>query len=667
MTSLAEQLLEIEERAILEELKLSSEQRQTEARRRLSSNDGAVELLYSVAGQIVRDTDITHRLARQMGERLLVGFDERLARYSEQPEGGERDEAARNKIRRRVRGELPVAWAGVEAEFDGSRSYALEWLNQLKSDVRSYVDANAGDTATEEADRIVLAERLFEAWFRVQGNEVAAAEEASKQNRYTKDALAALRETEALEDEKARNAGLQSAYWRVGYSLRWPEILAAWQCDNAAKAGTRNALTQLREAKDSLAGQAKAESRLVEATCDAIASDAFTKRTAGLAGAELARAVHEFLVPSSSSQESKDVLKKLDTASKHQSWEFTTFHAARAVALVLWFDRVRNELEREKRKPPALVYAVAMPVARALSGVRTQEPNGQLMLVSSPDESVFDMALADVDALKRGMIDKGIERFGSTIAHKVLRHQIFTGHAQAIGGHPDPRLVNIEGGWGGYASILGLKGGDKATALREIVEAQGATELVLPNGTRARMLSVEYTEAKRGHPAHLRLILGTPLLPDYVFELQRALPRGRNRDLAGRLVPILPIPQLFGRPNEHGKLATLSMMLVLHMREHAVDLASYGGIILSDDELSSLARESGLKPDFTRTAIRRWTNDGDDAPAFLKLSESERFTLGDAHKAARDFLEMSGRVTLGARTGGQRAAEKRRLKRLAGK
>ncbi len=335
------------------------------------------------------------------------------------------------------------------------------------------------------------------------------------------------------------------------------------------------------------------------------------------------------------------------------------------LARVLWREVVGPFLHKQ----PALAYPVHVDVTRVHSRMfRTEERNGQRVL--SLDHGVSLAPSVEMDALD-GLLGRGIDLLGSVTAHKALRWEVIEGHTRVMRGESDPRRIDIPGGWSALAETLDLSGRKGAESLRAIVYAQAHIRFKLPNGKNGNLLAYEETPAVGRRQGHVTLVLGDTLLPDYVFFLRDQLgDASRSAREAQRLVPMVELPPFVGRPNEHGQQATLSMVVVRDMRERARELVTNGGVLLDLNHFAELARIAGLPTSLLVNVLDRWTRDGDDAPAFLKRTERDRYTLGDAHAASRAFLEEAGRRELEAAESGRRsvaARAKGRARRLRSK
>lgn len=334
---------------------------------------------------------------------------------------------------------------------------------------------------------------------------------------------------------------------------------------------------------------------------------------------------------------------------------------AQALARVLWADVVEPRL----RKLASLAYPIHVDVTRLHSRTfRVEERDGQRVLAFRNDAvrlerteplnvPTFEVAAID------GMLASGLDRLGSVTAHKLLRYEVTEGHRQVLAGIQDPRALCIEGGWSGLAERLALPSKARDD-LHAIVIAQAHCAFALPGGAYGNLLSYMVWPARGQRRGQVKIILGDALLPHFVFAIRQKLGESRAAYEAQRLVPIVDLPPFLGRPNEHGAQATLSMAMVAEMRAQAVDMVREGGALFDG---FALATRSGLKPGAVPAILDRWTQDGTDAPAFLKRVARDRFTLGDAHVAARAFIEQAGRDSIAASEAGKRSAEQRARQR----
>jgi hypothetical protein len=174
------------------------------------------------------------------------------------------------------------------------------------------------------------------------------------------------------------------------------------------------------------------------------------------------------------------------------------------------------------------------------------------------------------------------------------------------------------------------------------------------------MLVFSERPAVGGRKARVRLELGSALMPGYVHGLP---------DRERKLVPLLrkPVP-LHGRSNEHGEQRSMALAVVATLRDRAKELVQEGGVRLTIEDTADMADRSGLPRRLIRTVLEHWAAGDTKAPPFLKLTGRDRYTLGDAHDAEREFIEDGGRREVQGAELGQRSVKSkgRKLSRIEG-
>lgn len=332
----------------------------------------------------------------------------------------------------------------------------------------------------------------------------------------------------------------------------------------------------------------------------------------------------------------------------------------RALGRAAWFDVVLPKLERESRVRPALAYQIHEDVSRIHSRTHTLETrNGQQHLRFDGHSPIAIVPSVEDDALGRiaESIVRGVSLLGNITAHKALQWEVFTGYRQAIEGAADARVLLVEGGWSAFArDVLDLSAKSDIENVRDIVRAQSAIRLSLPDGSFGNLLALREMEARGRRRGWIEIVLGTMLMPHYVHELDGKL-SGRTASESKRLVPMVGLPPFVGSRTEHGAQATLSMHVVRELRTRAPELVTDGGVLIDAGRFASLAMSSGVKASNVHRVIDRWTQDGTDAPAFLRRVGHSRYTLGDAHAPARSFLETAGKMTIDASAAGRKSIE----------
>jgi hypothetical protein len=263
----------------------------------------------------------------------------------------------------------------------------------------------------------------------------------------------------------------------------------------------------------------------------------------------------------------------------------------------------------------------------------------------------------EMEALPR-LLPRGVKRFGGLNAHRLLSFEVHMGWRQTVDRSPDPRAIAVEGGWSALAEQVGAGGSKKAAdELHQLVAAQAHLLWKLPDGSVGNMLSYELRPARPGQRARVTLVLGSILLPGYVHALKGQHPDQRE---ARKLVPMLTqLPPVIGPGLLHGAQASLHLKVLMQLRRRARELWTLGGVLLEREQFRELAAPIGLK-DWASRLLDRWTRDGRDGPAFLRRVDGHRYTLGDAHQPARDYLLQAGRDEFRGEEAGRKGAELRR-------
>lgn len=337
---------------------------------------------------------------------------------------------------------------------------------------------------------------------------------------------------------------------------------------------------------------------------------------------------------------------------------------ARLLAIVLWNDAVVSWL----KKTASLVYPIAQQTTWIHS--RTTEvieqdqhlfhrfQNGDshpIKRIEPLELPAMELAVLDV------MLRRGLTLLGSVTAHRLLRWEITEGHQRVVRREVDARALHIDGGWSALAERLQLHSHKAADDIHAIVVAQAHSCFRFAGGAYGNLLSYTVMPSVGRRKGFARIILGDALLPDFLFEIRAKLGHtSRTAREAQRLVPMVDLPPLVGRPNEHGQQASLSLAVVTELRHRAAELFEQGGILLNLDRWRELAELAGLPVGLLEQVLDRWTQDGDDGPAFLERTDKDRFTLAPTHSAARAFILEAGRREAEGAEAGKRSADGRR-------
>lgn len=325
--------------------------------------------------------------------------------------------------------------------------------------------------------------------------------------------------------------------------------------------------------------------------------------------------------------------------------------AIRNMLIAIWRDEVLPRLRREAAKPPALVRAVH--VEATLFHSRGPKYDAGSASLTFEGRRIADRVGASFDL---DVIQKGLGLLGSVASHELFHWEVTQGHEQHLLGVARPHVLEVEGGWVALAERLGLKPSKHAANLRSIAVAQASFRFSFPDGSTGNMLVLNERPAAGHRRAHVRIELGTVLMPGYVEA--PGLP-----DRERKLVPVLRerVP-LYGRPREHGEQRTMSLVLMAELRDRARELVDEGGALISRDMFVGMADRSGVPRSILRPVVEHWLAGDTHAPPFIKRVASDRYTLSDVHAAERAFLEDGGhREALGS-AGGQRSAKSRRAR-----
>ena len=340
---------------------------------------------------------------------------------------------------------------------------------------------------------------------------------------------------------------------------------------------------------------------------------------------------------------------------------------ARAVARALWADQVLERWERMRANPPALADGVLVAMEGAYFGpgrAVAPAPEGALAIVAGRPAQVEASLPVHLHAALPGALGKAGDRVlldtASLTAQRLLRRLILQGHYQKVEGRPDPRVVSIEGGFSGLAEQLALGAlGRAPSQLRRILTWFQHVQLNLPTGVVGGLLTWQERRGRRGRPAELSIVLGTPLLPGYVHDIEQARGGGQAARRSRRLVPVpAELPPLVGRRNDHGAQAVLQLLLLQAMRERAEELVEHGAVELSAGLWAELCRRADLPESLFDRVWARWTAAG-ERDRILERIGGRLVRLGPRYQVEQRFLEASGLGSLRGRRAGRRSVRKR--------
>lgn len=312
--------------------------------------------------------------------------------------------------------------------------------------------------------------------------------------------------------------------------------------------------------------------------------------------------------------------------------------------------------------PPALVRPVAVDMARFYSRSEDRAFDAQTKTVvfdhrpvATLDASSFTTTMPSGSLTLPG-IDVIASRhalFGGMPSHRLLRWEILTVHDRFEAGHPDARVLTVEGGYPELARELRLSSKYQGE-LRELLHAQSRWVFTLPDGTTGNLITYDFRDAHRGRRSRLRITVGPQLAPFYVD----ALPKNADR----KLVPVLRSdPPFHGAPMFRGAQLTMVMAFLLELRARARELASEGSVRLTDLEWLTLGDRAGIPrkramPLAVRTA---WLEGSTRVMPLIECVGPDRYTLASTYEREREFLVSGGRVELERQQDGRRSRRAR--------
>ncbi len=358
--------------------------------------------------------------------------------------------------------------------------------------------------------------------------------------------------------------------------------------------------------------------------------------------------------------------KKFSIRERVESWKQPLFFH-KIVAAIVWKDWVKKRIELLIKKPPALPLLTYDCIRKPMKKGTTfdKETNRLIDTNGNPITSIGRDIPLDVPSMElstiKTIISKGNVNILCTInAHRLLRWEVSTVTQQFIEGNPDARAIRIDGGFSELAKLIGAGTGKKAAEqVREIVIWQAHSIFQGHDKSLGDMISYRISPNGYKKRSQLSLNLGDMMLPHYVFEL---LGIARSKREARRLIPIVSIPPLIGRTNEQGAQASFQMEMMVKFRNHAREFADEGGVFISQNDLINMAKESALPASLLPKVLDRWLQDGEDAPAFLKLIESDRYALGAAHTIAQDFIIAAGKKEKNGSLAAQKSRKRKNTK-----
>lgn len=341
----------------------------------------------------------------------------------------------------------------------------------------------------------------------------------------------------------------------------------------------------------------------------------------------------------------------------------TSLRFGRALACILWLERVRDRVLAMRAKPAALTRAVSIDVLDLYSQrYKPEDRNGQQAFVFHGSKQGWVLVPSISDDALSGILQRGVDLLTSETGIDLLEWQVTEAHRQFSNGDRDYRNLRIEGGWSALAhDHLRLTANRAREEVRAIVLAQAHLRFE-SYGIRGNLLSyAEPQKAARGQRAVVTITLGDMLLVGFANALREEHGASSLTSREGRrLVPILGKTALVGRRNEYAAQRRMVWRFAIKLRDAAEQLAKDGSVPMPLDAWVSLAGEAGAPRTgaFLGRLLDAWEK-GNDKTQPLIERQGDRVTLHESRRAAFEFLVKGGELSLRKRRDGKAAARGR--------
>lgn len=350
----------------------------------------------------------------------------------------------------------------------------------------------------------------------------------------------------------------------------------------------------------------------------------------------------------------------VDVKARIRSWKHPLF-MHRCIANVVWLNTVKEQAQALYKKPPALPVIVNSNVQAIMrKGLKYDIESGKLISHNGQELALIDtdfkpMPSMDMVAMQKILRPENIKVLNSVNAHRLLRWIITTVTNQAVVDRIDARRIFVPGGYQELAKIVGAGNGRKAAVqIRDILLWQAAPQQFIMTDPETglqeiiregNMLTFNYTPSGFKSQASLELIVGTMLMPHYLYKLIHTSSLNLSSESL-KLVPIVAEPQLIGRPADQGPQLSFQMETVVEFRKGARELAKNGCLKITSERFGYLANKAGLSNRLHPKVLDAWLQGGDDAPPFLKLIERDHYAFADHARRQHDFIVQGGQKEL---------------------
>lgn len=320
-----------------------------------------------------------------------------------------------------------------------------------------------------------------------------------------------------------------------------------------------------------------------------------------------------------------------------------------------WLEKVKADTEAELAKEREYTPALANPVLNRLvemtsastttEGGLIRSPRGRHLAEYEATETERTLRIARVitpnmtDVVLDQVLNDCLVALRSLAGHRLIRYVVREGAKKLGNGAGDVARIAVVGGFQALQKDVGLSTTPKASRqLRDALAALSVLKIASPDDGLASAWLLQFEEWRQGPgtAARLEITLNWPLLPTGASKL-----KGTERR---NLIPVLTLPKLVGRNNEHAAQSVFQFRLLQHFSEHAAELAERGGLVLANPVWYRLADDSQVPKATVPELQRVYRSGGGELFRMLIPADGRRETLADP--GARDLLTRQGQKAI---------------------
>ena len=336
--------------------------------------------------------------------------------------------------------------------------------------------------------------------------------------------------------------------------------------------------------------------------------------------------------------------KKLDE--RRRVWDRPLFFQ-RALGAALWGNYAREIVKESKIRPAALVQPVFSSLRNSMTKGSWVDSKQEFLLSSEGRKIARIRTPAISIATAKMMKTAEFSHLQSVVAHKIIRWTILEVHNRFLQGIQDPRLITIEGGYEELGNLSGAGTSSKTVMkIKKVLLAQEKLKFKVTNENGSpnwgQMLTVNHSSASgRNKKSRIELLVNTILCPNF----SRTLPQGSYELREQRkLIPIVRLPNLIGRLNDHTSQINFHMEIILEMRKGAKNLVLNGGILLPPEKLEQIASRVKMPKSLIKRVLECWLENN-----ILEKIDTHIYSLGKKDPNALAMLKEAGEKEIQAK------------------